>query len=63
MVLDQFRKDLPEVTNLYTKSDNTGCYHGIDSAEAMHILCRQKGIKLLSYDYNEPMLWKRLMRP
>ena len=54
MVLHQFRKDLPGVINLYTKSNNAGCYHGNHSADAMYILCRQKGIKLLSYDYNEP---------
>ena len=35
------------------KSDNAGYYNGNPSAEAMYILCRQKGIKLLSYDYNE----------
>ena len=60
VVLDQFRKDLPKVTNLCTKSDNAGCYHGNHSAEAIYILCRQKGIKLLRYDYNEPCCGKDL---
>ena len=40
------------------KSDNAGYYNGNPSAEAMYILCRQKGIKLLSYDYNEPCCGK-----
>ena len=43
---------------MHTKSDNDGCYHGNHSAEAMYILSRQKGIKLLSYDYNEPCCGK-----
>ena len=51
MVLDQFRKDILGVTNPYTNSDNTGCCHGNHSSEATYILCRQNGIKLLSYDY------------
>ena len=46
------------MTNLYTKSDNAGCYHGNYLDEAMYILCRQKGIKLLNYDYNEPCCGK-----
>ena len=46
------------MTNLYTKSDNAGCYHGNHPDEAMYILCRQKGIKLLNYDYNEPCCGK-----
>ena len=58
MVLDQFRKDIPGVANLYTNSDNTGCYHGDCSPEAIYILCREKAIKLLSYDYNEPCFGK-----
>ena len=43
---------------MHTKSDNDGCYRGNHSAEAMYILSRQKGIKLLSYDYNEPCCGK-----
>ena len=56
--MDQFRKDIPGVANLYTNSDNAGCYHGNCSPGAIYILCRQKGIKLLSYDYNEPCFGK-----
>ena len=58
VVLDHFRKDILGVTNLYTNSDNAGCYHGNHCPEAIYILCRQKGIKLLSNDYNEPCFGK-----
>ena len=51
VVLDQFRTDILGATNPYTNSDNTGCCHGNHSSEATYILCRQNGIKLLSYDY------------
>ena len=56
--VDQFRKDLPRVTNLYTKSDNADCCHGNHSAGAMYILCRQEGIRFLSYNYNYPCFEK-----
>ena len=58
VVLGQFGKDIPGVTSLYTNSGNTGCYHGNHSPKAIYILCRQKGIKFLSYDYNEPCFGK-----
>ena len=52
MVLDQFRKDIVGVTNLYTNSQNAGFYYGNYS----------KGFRLLSFDYNEPCcdLWERI---
>ena len=53
MVLGQFRKDVPGVIH-----SNTDCYQGNHSPEAIFILCRQKGIKLLSYDYNKPCCGK-----
>lgn len=46
------------VSQLYAKSDNTGCYHSNYSAEGLHQLCQEKGIKLLRYDYNEPSCGK-----
>ena len=62
LVLDQFRKDILGVTNLYTNSQNAGFYYGNYSPEAIYILCRQKGFRLLSFDYNEPCcdLWERI---
>lgn len=57
-VLDQFRKDEPSVENLYTKSDNAGCYQGNYSAEAVYDICKKKGLNLLRYDYNEPCCGK-----
>ena len=32
-VLDGFKKDQPEVTKMFMKSDNVGCYHANFSAE------------------------------
>ena len=54
VVLDQFKKDEPQVTSLFTKSDNASCYHGNYCAESLYSLCKSKNIKLLRYDYNEP---------
>ena len=58
VVLDQFRKDILWITNLYTNSQNAGFYYGNYSPEAIYILCRQKGFRLLTFDYNEPWCGK-----
>ena len=52
-VLNQFKKDEPNIKKLYTKSDNAGCYHTSYSPEALYFMCKQKGMELLRYDYNE----------
>ena len=57
-VLDEFKKDEPGVRNLFTKSDNAGCYHGNLSAESIYKLCKRKNINLVRYDYNEPCCGK-----
>ena len=57
-VIDEFKKDEPEVTTLYTKSDNAGCYHGNFSAESMYEMCKKKDLTLLRYDFNEPCCGK-----
>ena len=57
-VLDQFIKDEPTVKYVFTKSDNAGCYHGNYSAESIYLLCKQKNLKLLRYDFNEPCCGK-----
>ena len=53
-VLDQFRKDEPEIQKLLTKSDNAGCYHCNYSAESIYNISKRKGIILRNYHFNEP---------
>ena len=53
-VLREIKRDLPEVTHMYMKSDNASCYHGNYSAELNHYLCKRNNIKLMRYDFNEP---------
>ena len=53
-VLDEFKKDQPEVTKMFMKSDNAGCYHANFSAEINHFICEKQGIKLQRYNLNEP---------
>ncbi|XP_047126302.2 uncharacterized protein LOC100212395 [Hydra vulgaris] len=57
-VLDQFRIDQPHIKKMFTKSDNAGCYQGNLSAEAIYNVCKERDIKLLIYDYNEPCCGK-----
>jgi len=54
VVLDEFKKDVPHITHVFVKSDNASCYHSNSSAEGLHQVCKEKGIKLARYDYNEP---------
>ena len=53
-VLKRFKQDAPDVTKVFTKSDNAGCYHTSLSPEALYGMCKNEGIQLLRYDYNEP---------
>ena len=53
-VIEKFKTDCPMILNLYTKSDNAGCYHGNYILEATYKLCKSFGLNLLRYDFNEP---------
>ena len=46
-VINEFRKDHPEVSQLYAKSDNAGSYHGNFMLEALYKLCQEKALSLL----------------
>nr|XP_047137534.1 uncharacterized protein LOC100207340 [Hydra vulgaris] len=50
--------DQPHIKKMFTKSDNAGCYQGNLSAEAIYNVCKERDIKLLRYDYNEPCCGK-----
>ena len=54
VVLDQFCEDFPLVSEVYIKSDNAGSYHRNYCLEVLYNICKNKNIKLLRYDYNEP---------
>ena len=53
-VLQQFRNDCPNITKLFGKSDNAGCYHGNFILEATYKLCKNYNFDLIRYDFNEP---------
>ena len=53
-VLKQITCDLPNIVNIYGKSDNASHYMGNFVLEALFNLCKQHGKKLVRYDYNEP---------
>ena len=54
LLLDKLHKDLPRVKDLYAKSDNARSYHGNSYAEALYVVCKDKGFTVKQYDYNEP---------
>eukprot|EP00111_Clytia_hemisphaerica_P013103 TCONS_00038459-protein len=54
VVLEKAKKDFPNMSQLYAKSDNAPSYHGNYYLESLYKLCKDKDISLQRYDYNEP---------
>jgi len=57
-VIDQIKRDLPNLTNLYTRSDNAGCYAGASVIIARKIICDGADICLKRTDFSEPQRGK-----
>ena len=53
-VLKEFKKTNPTITNIFTKSDNAGSYHGNCIFEGLFKVCKHAGFQLMRTDYNEP---------
>ena len=53
-VLKEFKKTNPTITNIFTKSDNAGSYHGSCIFEGLFKVCKHAGFRLMRTDYNEP---------
>ena len=53
-VLKEFQKTNPTITNIFTKSDNAGSYHGNCIFEGLFEVCKHAGFQLMRTDYNEP---------
>ncbi|CAF1547066.1 unnamed protein product [Adineta ricciae] len=52
-VLDQIKTDLPNLKNLYTRSDNAGCYAGASIIIARKMVCDSADICLKRTDFSE----------
>jgi hypothetical protein len=57
-VLDQIKTDLPNLTTLYTRSDNAGCYAGTAVIMARKLICDSADICLKRTDFSEPQRGK-----
>jgi len=57
-VLDQIKKDFPHLNNLYTRSDNAGCYAGASVIMARKLICDKMDICLKRTDFSEPQRGK-----
>ena len=53
-VLKEFKKTNPTITNIFTKFDNAGSYHGNCIFEGLFKVCKHAGFQLMRTDYNEP---------
>ena len=52
--MNKVLSDEPNMRKLYVKLDNASSYHGNYAVEALHFLSKNKCIKLVRYNYNEP---------
>ena len=53
-VLKEYKKNNLHITNVFTKSDNAGSYHGNYVFEALYNLGKNLEFQLLRSDFNEP---------
>ena len=53
-VIDQIKTDLPNLTTLYTRSDNAGCYAGTAVIISRQAICANADICLKRTDFSEP---------
>lgn len=58
VVIGQFHEDYPQITNVYAKSDNAGCYHANDAVEVLFKISKKYHIKLNRYDFSESQYGK-----
>ncbi|CAF1498775.1 unnamed protein product [Adineta steineri] len=57
-VIDQIKSDLPNLTTLYTRSGNAGCYSGTAAIMARQMICSGADIELKRTDFSEPQRGK-----
>ena len=57
-VIDQIKMDLPNLTTLYTRSDNAGCYAGSAIIISRQVICSGADIRLKRTDFSEPQRGK-----
>ncbi|CAF0782273.1 unnamed protein product [Rotaria sordida] len=53
-VIDQIKQDLSDLTTLYIRSDNAGCYSGTAAIISRQVICASAGICLKRADFSEP---------
>ena len=57
-LLFQIQKDFPYITDLYTRSDNAGCYSGASALLGRYFVAKNLGFRLVRTDFNEPQRGK-----
>lgn len=58
VALKQLKKQFPEAKEVYTRSDNAGCYSGNGAFDGLNNLCHANGIRLCRIDFSEPQKGK-----
>ena len=57
-VLQQLKSVLPDLSTVYMKQDNAGCYHSAFGMIAIYQIAKNHGVKLARLDFSEPQCGK-----
>ena len=57
-LLETIKKESPDITNVYLRSDNAGCYHSGPLLLSLPSIAQRTCIKVLRYDFSEPQSGK-----
>ena len=59
-LLNEIKRENPQITKAYLRSDEAGCYHNNFLVAALRDVGRKSGIKIERYDFSEPQHGKDL---
>ena len=53
-VFSQLKSIMPDITSVYLRQDNVGCYHSAPTLLSVHQVAKRNGIKLERVDFSDP---------
>ena len=53
-VFSQLKSIMPDITSVYLRQDNVGCYHSAPTLLSVHQVAKKNGIKLERVDFSDP---------
>lgn len=56
--LKRIKKERPEISVAYIRSDNAGCYHGAETISSVSAISSKQAIKIKRWDFSDPQAGK-----